>query len=229
MPPKLKRQRLQASLANLVGIDCSRKELVTVLAAVREVPLEDSVTSRDIWECSRDIIEPLSHFFELNLDDGSPYRWLVLHPARLLTKLVDECPVLAEAFLRAAEIHPPTQDRPWGAIVGYDEFIPGNKLKFVNSRKTMTASFTFEELGHDLVRSETFWFTPCGVQRCVIDKAMGGWSHMLALFLRLLLTGPEGMSSAGVPLIIRGRPLMIYARPIFSFNLKRMITVNENH
>ena len=38
--------------------------------------------------------------------------------------------------------------------MGYDEFVPGNKLNLQNHRKCMNLSFSFEELGSAITCSD---------------------------------------------------------------------------
>ena len=52
------------------------------------------------------------------------------------------------AILEAAFIkHPCSRERPWNLLVGFDEYVPGDKFKVNNSRKAMSLVFSFEELG----------------------------------------------------------------------------------
>jgi len=40
---------------------------------------------------------------------------------------------------------------------------------------------------------------------------LGGWSHMLAKFLRAQLLGAQGLRTSGALVMINGSPLQIYA------------------
>ena len=62
-------------------------------------------------------------------------QWNFLEPNHLLAHVVEQCPVLAEAFGRVANEHEPTQDNPWSLITAFDERVPGDKLKPHNTRK----------------------------------------------------------------------------------------------
>jgi hypothetical protein len=62
------------------------------------------------------------------------------------------------------------------------------------------------------VLSQGFAWVPAVVVRtAIIDKAVGGWSGMLRLFLEDLLLGAEGLSTAGLPLMIGERCVAIRA------------------
>ena len=79
--------------------------------------------------------------------DGSVWQWPLCHPGHLLTRMVAESPTLQAAFAGALQKFPCSQDAPWSLMVGFDEFVPGNKLRLQNHRKSMNLSFPFEQLG----------------------------------------------------------------------------------
>ncbi len=60
-----------------------------------------------------------------------------LDPNKMLAHVVETCPELAAAFGRAANEHLPTAGRPWGLMLCFDEFVPGDKLKSYAGRKVL--------------------------------------------------------------------------------------------
>ena len=112
----------------------------------------------------------------------------------------------------AFDEHPCSHDAPWGIIVGFDEFAPGNKLKIDNGRKVMNVSLSFVEFGQSVLCSESAWWTPVVLRSKVINSAVGGWSHFFRLFLRELMLGPLGFSTAGVPVQIDGAMRLVFAK-----------------
>ena len=122
------------------------------------------------------------------------------------------CEPMAELFAGALAENPPSLERPWHIILGFDEFAPGNKLKVDNSRKCMNLSFTFLEFGQSVWCTEVAWFTSVFLLSSVIGQAVGGWSHLLRLFLNVLLIGPLGFESAGVPIRVQGKDVLIFAK-----------------
>ena len=76
--------------------------------------------------------------------------------------------MFAKAFRKKA----PTFDDPWALVVGFDEFVPGNKMSIDNRRKSMVLSFTLQEL--DMLTHEDGWFTPIIVRSRVISKSAHG-------------------------------------------------------
>ena len=55
------------------------------------------------------------------------------------------------------------------------------------------------------------WFTPVVVRSTWINAIRGGWSAMLAVFVRRHLLGADGLATVGCPLTVSGRPVLLYA------------------
>ena len=79
--------------------------------------------------------------------DGSTWDWPVCHPGHLLTRLVSESGMLQDMVADALAKNPCSKATPWTLLVGFDEFVPGNKLQLHNARKSMNLSFSFEQFG----------------------------------------------------------------------------------
>ena len=58
--------------------------------------------------------------------------------------MIEQCPVLAKAFGRAANEQEPTQDNPWSLITAFDERVPGDELKPYATRIGMVLGFAFK-------------------------------------------------------------------------------------
>ena len=149
---------------------------------------------------------------ETPLLDGSSFSWEFCDPNRLLAHMVSESPRLQELFLQGALKHPCSMEEPWSLVLGFDEFAPGNKMKVQSHRKCMNLSFTFLELGRDALWHEAIWMTPVCVRSGMLAKVIGGRSHMLRRYLRLQLLGDNGLATAGVPLVLNGHNLLLYAK-----------------
>ena len=100
---------------------------------------------------------------------------------------------------------PSSQAHPWRLLIGWDEFVPGNKQAIQNSRKTMVLSLAFGELGHRL-QFDTAWLTTMAIRASVVKQVRGGWSAILRSLLRLLLLGVEGMTFWQEPQVAVCRP-----------------------
>ena len=164
------------------------------------------------------------HIIDMPLKKGvGTFKWELADPNLLLVLLLGKCPELAAAFGAAANVKEPTFDNPWSLIVGFDEYIPGNKLSYKNRRKCMNLSYTFAELGRRVVSRSAAWITPVSVRATMIKSVAGEWSAMLCCYLRLHLLGPAGISTAGIAVNICGQPLLIHAK------LKVLLTDGDGH
>ena len=75
----------------------------------------------------------------------------------------------------------------------------------------MVTSFSFVELRHHL-HQDLAWITPAALRSTLIHTVSGGFSCVLKMFLRLVLLGDEGISTAGVPLDIGNETTLLFAR-----------------
>ena len=135
---------------------------------------------------------------EWKLQPGN-LRWELADPSQLIQCAINASPKLQELYAEALRRHPVDATHPWDLILGFDEFTPGNKILAWNTRKVMCLYMNFTNLGaHALTQSAT-WFVPVCVRTSLCDQVEGGWSQMLAMFLKHLLLGPVGLSTAGCP------------------------------
>ena len=221
MGPKRKRQRTAAetqevslALADLLGRS-TQEGLQEILRVVSANPEALDAKRRDMYRASRDLLSGVKMTLEMPTLKGPAFNWVFLHPGRLVTKLTEESSEISEIFATAFNKKKPTFNDPWTLVVGFDEFVPGNKLAVDNRRKTMVLSFTFLEL--DMLSHEDAWFTPIAVRANMIGNCVHGWSGMLRQFLRIALIGPGGFSTSGVALNLNGQPAVLFAK------LKHMI------
>ena len=156
----------------------------------------------------------LSKSLQLPGVDGRLVDWEFCDPGLLVSRVVSESVALKRLFAAALQRSPCSHSRPWNLLIGWDEYVPGNKLKTENSRKCMNLVFSFVELGTAL-HMDVAWFTPVCVRRCLIDDVAGGWSAMLRQFLEHLLFSPGGFyNDAGVALDLGdGIVAQLFARP----------------
>ena len=79
----------------------------------------------------------------------------------------------------------------------------------------MVLSFNFIELGRVLLTRADTWVTPLVIRHTMLDTISGGFSRVLRDFLKLQLLGPNGLLTVGVPLMVNGAPLTIFAHVQF--------------
>jgi hypothetical protein len=138
--------------------------------------------------------------------------WDICEPNILLAHVVASCPDLQAAYAVAAQRVPPTRERPWDLMVCFDEFSPGDKLNYDNTRKAMVLSFNFKQLGDHVLQRDYSWMVPIVVRTSKIKRVLGGWSNMLRRFFLIMLLGTHGGATAGITITIHDRPLTIYYR-----------------
>jgi hypothetical protein len=143
---------------------------------------------------------------------GGSFEWEFADPGKLLANMVARSPALNNLFAETASRHPPSPDRPWSLVVGFDEFTPGNKLKVDNRRKTMVLSFSFLEFGQTALSKALAWQSPVCLRATMIHQIIGGWSHCLKRYLHKQLLGSGGLAGAGLPLLVNGQPMLLFAR-----------------
>ena len=153
--PKRARMDPQAALVKVVTqtTNSSDLEIRRILAALEEIPL-----SRQKLSSARHArLDEVVRVIEVETVGGGQWQWHLCQPNLLFSTMVSESKplqtLLKEAFLSS----PSSRERPWSLVVGFDEFVPGNKLQLQPSRKAMNLSFTFLELGSGifLVKIET--------------------------------------------------------------------------
>jgi hypothetical protein len=192
----------------------SNRGLKAIVSELRAEPLDlEFACDSRVDKVFREKCNALCHVIEmpLNIPPGS-FSWALLDPNKLLCEVVQQSRILTGLFKDAAVRSPPTMANPWSLVVGFDEFTPGNKLKVDNARKCMNLSFTFRELGNHALSSELAWFTPVCVRHQQIQLCKGGWSNFLREYLRLQLLGTCGLATGGVPLVLDGEVLLVFAK-----------------
>ena len=97
-----------------------------------------------------------------------------IDPCKLLVALINESPAVAASYAEAYRRSPPSVGNKWHLVVGFDEFVPGNKLAVDHSRKTMVISFTFRELGQTAVNNGMLWHTFATIRSALIAQAHDG-------------------------------------------------------
>ena len=108
-----------------------------------------------MYETVRREAAPLLYQETLQVEGGTKM-WALSDPTLLVSHVLSSCPALAEIY-RAKLAEKPD---PWHIVIGYDEHVPGDKLKAKNRRKSMVASFNFLELGEELLARDCTWFIP---------------------------------------------------------------------
>lgn len=147
---------------------------------------------------------------EYDMADGGTFSLESLDPGLLVQIVLQEAPNLASLYLDTHARKPCTRQAPWHAIIGFDEFNPGNPTAGTHSKKSMCVYFSFTELGA-LLAVDVAWFCPLILACNVEAEIEGRWSRVLADFLERFLYGPFGFSTVGVLVAEGGRRMHLFA------------------
>jgi hypothetical protein len=139
-------------------------------------------------------------------DDGEK-TWDLFDPTLLVQHVLCTCQDLAQIYhAKLAEI-----PGPWHIVIGYDEHVPGDKLKIHNLRKSMVLAFNFLELGEEVLQKDCTWFIPVVLRSSELDDVLGGWSQALKLLLRRMLVHESGPAKGGIPFTFHGEACVFHA------------------
>ena len=141
-----KRQRIgQEKLQELVCLrNISLSSLQRVLNSISDDG--DGVSWRQLQAAGRHRYEQVKHTMHLPAEADGEVVLNMAHPMKLFDLLVQENQHLRSWFEEAWRSSPSSPSRPWQLLMGWDEFVPGNKLAFQNSRMTIIWSSSFLEL-----------------------------------------------------------------------------------
>jgi hypothetical protein len=223
-PRKRARSERIAAVQSLLHVgNISNEGLAELLARLRQHDTDtDRLQGRRlVTDAFLQRVKGLAITKDMQSTDGDVFRWTFVDPNRLLTEMVSHSKALEEHFWAAVQNNPPSVTRPWHLVLGYDEFAPGNKLKVDNARKMFVLSYSFLELGQ--LQNDLLWFTVVAVRSCKVHTCSGGWSAFLRAYLLHHLFGPTGISTAGVPVMLRGKLVTVFA------SLSNLLTDGDGH
>ena len=105
----------------------------------------------------------------------------------MLAYILDQCPQLAEAYGNAANEQEPTYEDPWSIITVFDEYVPGDKFKGYNSRKSIVLGYNLIELGEEVLTKDNSWMIPVVLRSQLMQVFRGGWSRLLRDYFHVQL------------------------------------------
>jgi hypothetical protein len=184
-----------------------RKIDATLLIGLRRVPL--SVARRVIdalpdlgidydtrhlrYDTNRardEILDDVLHIVDLELDDGTVYKWHIGRPQGVLRKLAIE----SDALKRVLHGMPSSPDKPLDVLHYHDEVAAGHLLAPVHNRSFTAFRYSFQQMGKHLLTCEEMWFEYAILRTVVLDKVKGGMSRVIALLMHIFFTcSSEGM------------------------------------
>ena len=172
----------------------------------------DAPSRRQLFAAYHARFNEVARVDRLPCTDGTFFNWEYADPFALLRITLEESPALQQVFIDALRKYPNSPTNPWHVVTAFDEFVPGDKLKVNNVRKTMDFMYSFAELGDDALSVTATWFVPVCVRSVMLKAVEGQWSRVLSLILRKLFMGPEDLQTSGVVVMLNGRSNLIYAK-----------------
>ena len=211
--PPAKRAKLSAVQRLMHVGNISNQGLDTLFAELRRSNLDLRTTSsRTISEAFHDRFDSLKVVVVMAMLDGTTFDWEVLHPGRLVVWMLHELPALASIYAAAMRKHKPSISDPWTAILIWDEYTPGDKLRVDNTRKGLNFSLNFAEVGPSTLSNNYSWFTFATIRSSIVHMTHGGTPAYLREVIRLLMLGSEGLACGGFAAFVFGEPCLIHAR-----------------
>ena len=204
---------MQASNATCTA-QTGRDQIQSLSKLLKEGTGEDSLSRRQYDKSYHELFDATSLTLKLpKSDSDGTVDWQFADPSLLIPLILSRSPPLQDEYARALREHPCSQESPWGLVIGFDEYAPGDKLVSIgNHKKAMDLYFNFCELGQHVLSQSATWFVPIAVRSDICKEVQGGWSYMLAVFLRRLLLGASGLATAGIAVEINGSPTLIFAK-----------------
>ena len=195
----------------IAGTGVSMAGLQKILRTVEEHPGIVNSTREDLHAARSSVFEASRDILKVPLKDGSEFSWELCDPNILVQQTLGDSPNLAELYAQRFAEHPCTAAAPWSMVVCFDECTPGSLAHQQLHRETMSLAFNFLELGPFLGIDST-WYIPVALRTSVISKAVGGWSALIALYLKAHLLGDLSIQSVGIPFSVGGSNYVLYAR-----------------
>ena len=85
-----RKRRVRLALAEMMA-QSTQKSLMEILRIAQEHPEAALASRMDMWRTSQELISDLKITFEVPMATGKPFQWVLLHPGRMVTKMVQEC------------------------------------------------------------------------------------------------------------------------------------------
>ena len=140
--PKRQRRELIQSAMDLSGL--SNRVLHQILQKTQG----EKISWKTMVALRHERFNAVKDELDLQVADGEGrVRLPVANPNRLLEFTASECGGFRAVLEAAYAKHPCSRERPWNLLIGFDEYVPGDKLNVQNARKAMNLIFSFEELG----------------------------------------------------------------------------------
>lgn len=176
MPPKGRKRQLESTVRDRLPAVLHRGAVSAAGLAqiIKQLGIADVTEERlrhILTQENREAVRGMWRILRVpSITPGRTHDFRFLDPAMYLASLLEGSPALQGLYGRAWDRCPSSPERPWTMVVAFDEFIPGNKLAFVQARKSMVVSFTFLELDSAHLSNGRVWCTPLVIRSTLIHE-----------------------------------------------------------
>ena len=180
---EIKRRRLDAHL--LIGL--KKVDLSTARKVIECLPdlardYDPRFLRYDIARAMVEDVKDVLHTVDLELDDGTTYKWHLGRPQGVLQMLASESDVLKRVLHNTPCSSP---EKPWDILHYHDEVGAGHLLAQMHNRSFTAFRFSFMQLGQHLLTCDEMWFEFAVLRSVVVNKVKGGMSRIIALLMHL--------------------------------------------
>ena len=169
----MEHKRRRIGQDKLQGLVCMRNVSLSAVQRVLNIASsgDDTVSWRQLQAAGRQRFEQVKHTITLPAEDGGEVAINMVHTMKLFTLLLQENATIRNWFEESWRAKPSSPAQPWQLLLGWDEFVPGNKLAIQNSRKTMVLNLAFMEMRQHL-GCDAAWITPLVVRASVAQRSV---------------------------------------------------------
>lgn len=114
-------------LLHIGGVSMSG--LTQLLSRIRNQGDPGSVSRFRLHTLNLERFSHMHNSFKIPMKGGGEFVWETVDFTKALPALLECSAALAQVYADAFRRSPPSRDRPWSAVMSYDEFCPGNKLQ----------------------------------------------------------------------------------------------------
>ena len=176
--------------------------------------LEETWSRRRLSKIALEIMDRIGCVEKLPYAEGDcQFEWDIAEPTRLVSVMVEECPVLQSVFEERLALHPSSPDRPWNVILYGDEITPGNQIKAGNLRKSWLIYFSSREFGAAFLAHEEVWFPLAVLRTNIVKDLRGQVSGAIRVLKRRMFLGPNSFNRGGIVIKTpNGSATLLFAR-----------------
>ena len=80
----------------------------------------------DMAKARADLYDQVKLEIDVHMTEGPDWRWEFIDPLKLIAKTIELSPAFRTLVANAVQRSPPSAQRPWRLVLGFDGFTPGD-------------------------------------------------------------------------------------------------------